>query len=74
MTGYEGWNVIARLERSNPDAPVPLLNGHVDTVELAGDVVPTTVVDEEGAQSRHGPALARRHPRIGCGIRRQPGE
>ncbi|QFU82515.1 M20 family metallopeptidase [Natronorubrum aibiense] len=34
LTGYEGNNVIARLEGSDPDAPTLLLNAHVDTVQL----------------------------------------
>ncbi|MFC7228646.1 M20/M25/M40 family metallo-hydrolase [Salinirubellus salinus] len=37
VTGYEGRNVIARLEGSDPAAPTLLLNGHVDTVELVAD-------------------------------------
>jgi acetylornithine deacetylase/succinyl-diaminopimelate desuccinylase-like protein len=34
ITGYEGRNVLARLEGSDPDAPTLMLNGHMDTVEL----------------------------------------
>lgn len=34
LTGYEGENVVARLEGSDPDAPTLLLNAHVDTVQL----------------------------------------
>ncbi|MCU4975627.1 M20/M25/M40 family metallo-hydrolase [Halobacteria archaeon AArc-m2/3/4] len=34
ITGYEGHNVLARLEGSDPDAPTLLLNAHVDTVQL----------------------------------------
>lgn len=34
ITGYEGRNVLARLDGSDPDAPTLLLNAHVDTVEL----------------------------------------
>ncbi|MFC4543185.1 M20 family metallopeptidase [Halosolutus amylolyticus] len=34
ITGYEGDNVLARLEGSDPDAPTLLLNAHVDTVQL----------------------------------------
>jgi acetylornithine deacetylase/succinyl-diaminopimelate desuccinylase-like protein len=34
LTGYEGRNVLARLEGTDPDAPTLLLNAHVDTVEL----------------------------------------
>ena len=37
VTGYEGRNVVARLEGSDPAAPTLLLNGHVDTVELVAD-------------------------------------
>lgn len=37
ITGYEGDNVIARLEGSDPDAPTLLLNAHVDTVVLVED-------------------------------------
>ncbi|WP_436345671.1 M20 family metallopeptidase [Natronorubrum sp. FCH18a] len=34
ITGYEGNNVLARLEGADPDAPTLLLNAHVDTVQL----------------------------------------
>ncbi|MFC4357582.1 M20 family metallopeptidase [Halobium salinum] len=34
ITGYEGRNVLARLEGSDPDAPTLLLNAHVDTVKI----------------------------------------
>jgi succinyl-diaminopimelate desuccinylase len=34
ITGYEGDNVLARLEGSDPDAPTLLLNAHMDTVKL----------------------------------------
>ena len=34
ITGFEGRNVIARLEGEDPDAPTVLLNGHLDTVEI----------------------------------------
>ncbi|WP_137289267.1 M20 family metallopeptidase [Natronorubrum halophilum] len=34
ITGYEGNNVLARLEGTDPDAPTLLLNAHVDTVQL----------------------------------------
>jgi len=34
ITGYEGNNVLARIEGSDPAAPTLLLNGHVDTVEI----------------------------------------
>lgn len=34
LTGYEGNNVLARLEGSDPDAPTLLVNAHVDTVEI----------------------------------------
>jgi acetylornithine deacetylase/succinyl-diaminopimelate desuccinylase-like protein len=34
VTGYEGRNVLARIEGNDPDAPALLLNAHVDTVEL----------------------------------------
>ncbi|QZP38303.1 M20 family metallopeptidase [Halobaculum magnesiiphilum] len=34
ITEYEGDNVIARLEGSDPDAPTLLLNAHMDTVKL----------------------------------------
>jgi succinyl-diaminopimelate desuccinylase len=34
ITGYEGDNVVARLEGSDPDAPTLLLNAHMDTVKL----------------------------------------
>lgn len=34
ITGYEGTNVIARVEGTDPDAPTLLLNAHVDTVQL----------------------------------------
>lgn len=34
ITGYEGDNVVARSEGSDPDAPTLLLNAHVDTVKL----------------------------------------
>ncbi|WP_254545358.1 M20 family metallopeptidase [Halomarina pelagica] len=37
ITGYEGDNVIARLEGSDPDAPTLLLNAHMDTVLLVDD-------------------------------------
>ncbi|MCO8254893.1 M20 family metallopeptidase [Haladaptatus sp. AB618] len=93
ITDFEGNNVVARLEGTDPDAPTVLLNGHMDTVQhvdgwtedpcsgriedgklygqgacdmkgglasllvafetlskrnLRGDVILTTVVDEEG--------------------------
>ncbi len=34
ITGYEGDNVVARLEGSDPEAPTLLLNAHMDTVKL----------------------------------------
>ncbi|MFC4540983.1 M20 family metallopeptidase [Halosolutus amylolyticus] len=34
ITGFEGDNVVARLEGTDPDAPTLLLNGHMDTVRL----------------------------------------
>ncbi len=34
ITGFEGNNVIARLEGTDPDAPTLLLNAHMDTVQL----------------------------------------
>ncbi|WP_439026997.1 M20 family metallopeptidase [Haloarchaeobius sp. DT45] len=34
ITEYEGDNVVARLEGSDPDAPTLLLNAHMDTVKL----------------------------------------
>ena len=34
ITEYEGDNVIARIEGTDPDAPTVLLNGHIDTVKL----------------------------------------
>lgn len=34
IIGYEGRNVLARLEGSDPDAPTLMLNGHLDTVEI----------------------------------------
>lgn len=34
VTGYEGRNVLARLEGTDCDAPTLMLNAHVDTVEL----------------------------------------
>jgi acetylornithine deacetylase/succinyl-diaminopimelate desuccinylase family protein len=37
ITEYEGDNVVARIEGSDPDAPTLLLNGHVDTVQLVED-------------------------------------
>ncbi|WP_458206984.1 M20 family metallopeptidase [Haladaptatus sp. NG-SE-30] len=37
ITGYEGNNVIARQEGSDPDAPTLLLNAHMDTVKLVED-------------------------------------
>ncbi|MDS0294192.1 M20 family metallopeptidase [Halogeometricum luteum] len=37
ITEYEGDNVLARLEGSDPDAPTLLLNAHVDTVKLVED-------------------------------------
>ncbi|WP_458186014.1 M20 family metallopeptidase [Haladaptatus sp. NG-WS-4] len=37
MTEYEGDNVVARLEGSDPDAPTLLLNAHMDTVQLVED-------------------------------------
>ncbi|MFC7200368.1 M20 family metallopeptidase [Halospeciosus flavus] len=36
-TGYEGANVLAPVEGSDPDAPTLLLNAHVDTVELVDE-------------------------------------
>ena len=33
ITGFEGDNVVARIEGSDPDAPTVLLNGHMDTVQ-----------------------------------------
>lgn len=36
ITGFEGRNVLARIEGDDPDAPTLLLNAHVDTVELVG--------------------------------------
>jgi succinyl-diaminopimelate desuccinylase len=37
ITGYEGDNVVARLEGSDPEAPTLLLNAHMDTVKLVED-------------------------------------
>ncbi|KTG29019.1 M20 family metallopeptidase [Haloferax profundi] len=37
ITEYEGDNVVARLEGSDPDAPTLLLNAHMDTVLLVED-------------------------------------
>ncbi|MFC7081550.1 M20 family metallopeptidase [Halorussus caseinilyticus] len=37
ITEYEGDNVVARLEGSDPDAPTLLLNAHMDTVKLVED-------------------------------------
>ncbi|MFC6835126.1 M20 family metallopeptidase [Halomarina ordinaria] len=37
ITGYEGDNVVARLEGNDPDAPTLLLNAHMDTVKLVED-------------------------------------
>ncbi|EFW92023.1 ArgE/DapE-related deacylase [Haladaptatus paucihalophilus DX253] len=37
ITEYEGDNVLARLEGSDPDAPTLLLNAHMDTVLLVED-------------------------------------
>jgi succinyl-diaminopimelate desuccinylase len=37
ITEYEGDNVIARLEGSDPEAPTLLLNAHMDTVKLVED-------------------------------------
>jgi acetylornithine deacetylase/succinyl-diaminopimelate desuccinylase-like protein len=37
ITGFEGQNVVARLEGSDPDAPTVLLNGHLDTVQLVDE-------------------------------------
>jgi len=37
ITGYEGRNVLARLEGSDPDAPTLMLNGHMDTVEIVDE-------------------------------------
>jgi succinyl-diaminopimelate desuccinylase len=34
ITGFEGDNVIARLEGDDSDAPTLLLNGHLDTVQI----------------------------------------
>lgn len=34
QTGFEGENVVARLEGSDPDAPCVLLNAHMDTVQI----------------------------------------
>lgn len=34
ITGFEGHNVLARLEGCDPEAPTLLLNAHVDTVQL----------------------------------------
>ncbi|GAA0456156.1 M20/M25/M40 family metallo-hydrolase [Halococcus dombrowskii] len=34
ITGFEGNNVLARLEGSDPGAPTLLLNAHMDTVEI----------------------------------------
>ncbi|WP_336035557.1 M20 family metallopeptidase [Halobacterium yunchengense] len=34
ITGYEGRNVLARVEGDDPDAPTVVLNAHVDTVKL----------------------------------------
>ncbi|MFC5973109.1 M20 family metallopeptidase [Halomarina salina] len=104
ITGYEGDNVVARLEGSDPDAPTLLLNAHMDTVkiveaweedpcsgriedgklygqgacdmkgglagimvafealadaDLAGDVLFTAVVDEEGPYGLGADALIR---------------
>jgi acetylornithine deacetylase/succinyl-diaminopimelate desuccinylase-like protein len=37
ITGFEGRNVVARLEGSDPDAPTVLFNAHMDTVQLVED-------------------------------------
>ncbi|WP_158055487.1 M20 family metallopeptidase [Halorussus halophilus] len=37
ITEYEGDNVIARLEGTDPEAPTLLLNAHMDTVKLVED-------------------------------------
>ncbi|ELY38882.1 M20 family metallopeptidase [Natronorubrum tibetense] len=34
ITGFDGNNVVARLEGTDPDAPTLLLNGHMDTVRI----------------------------------------
>jgi len=34
ITGFEGANVLARSEGTDPDAPTLLLNAHVDTVQI----------------------------------------
>ncbi|WP_160134935.1 M20 family metallopeptidase [Halococcus salsus] len=34
LTGFEGNNVLARLDGSDPDAPTLLLNAHMDTVQI----------------------------------------
>ena len=34
ITGFEGDQVIARLEGEDPDAPTLLFNGHIDTVQI----------------------------------------
>lgn len=34
ITGFEGRNVVARIEGTDSDAPTLLLNGHMDTVQL----------------------------------------
>ena len=104
ITGYEGDNVVARLEGDDPGAPTLLLNAHMDTVkivdaweedpcsgriedgklygqgacdmkgglagimvafealadvDLAGDVLFTAVVDEEGPYGLGADALIR---------------
>lgn len=37
ITGYEGRNVLARLDGTDPDAPTLMLNGHLDTVEIVDE-------------------------------------
>lgn len=37
ITAYDGHNVLARLEGSDPDAPTLMVNGHLDTVEIVDE-------------------------------------
>ena len=50
FTGFEGDNVVARLEGSDPEAPCILLNAHMDTVQLVEgwDEDPTSGRIEDG--------------------------
>ncbi|MGM0397497.1 MAG: M20 family metallopeptidase [Halobacteriota archaeon] len=37
ITGYEGKQVVARIEGADPSAPTLLLNGHLDTVKIVDE-------------------------------------